>query len=50
MGVTSSALRSRRVRLTYWYAPKVRAIVKKLVQSTGMPIYTTELVEFQLQP
>ncbi len=35
---------------TYWYAPAVRAIVKKVIQATGMPIYTTELVEFQLQP
>ena len=35
---------------TYWYAPAVRAIVKKVWQSTGMPISTTELVEFQLQP
>ena len=35
---------------TYWYAPAVRAIVKKVRQSTGMAIYTTELVEFQLQP
>ncbi len=34
----------------YWYAPAVRAIVKKVAQGTGMPIYTTELVEFQLQP
>jgi len=36
--------------VTYWYAPAVRSIVKKERQSTGMPIYTTELVEFQLQP
>ena len=36
--------------VTYWYAPAVRSIVKKEHQSTGMPIYTTELVEFQLQP
>ena len=36
--------------VTYWYAPAVRAIVKKVVQSTGMPAYTTELVEFQVQP
>jgi len=34
----------------YWYAPAVRALVKKMVQSAGMPIFTTELVEFQLQP
>jgi hypothetical protein len=35
---------------TYWYAPAVRAVVKQVTQSTFMPIYTTELVEFQLQP
>ena len=34
----------------YWYAPAVRAIVKKEHQATGMPTYTTELIEFQLQP
>ena len=38
------------VYLTYWYAPAVRAIVKKEEQATGMPIHVTELVEFQLQP
>jgi hypothetical protein len=35
---------------TYWYAAAVRAIVKRVWQSTGMPIYTIELIEFQLQP
>jgi hypothetical protein len=38
------------VDVTYWYAPAVRAIVKKVEQATGMPTYITELVEFQLQP
>ena len=36
--------------LTYWYAPAVRAIVKKEDQATYMPTTTTELVEFHLQP
>ncbi len=35
---------------TYWYAPAVRAIVKKERQASYMPTYTTELVEFHLQP
>jgi len=38
------------VQVTYWYAPAVRAIVKKVEQATGVPTYITELVEFQLQP
>jgi hypothetical protein len=33
--------------LTYWYAPAVRAILKEELQSSYMPAYTTELVEFQ---
>ena len=36
--------------VTYWYAPAVRAIVKKERQASYMPTYTTELVEFHLQP
>ncbi len=36
--------------VTYWYAPAVRAIVKKERQASHMPTYTTELVEFHLQP
>ena len=35
---------------TYWYAPAVRAVVKKEERVTYLPTYTTELVEFQLQP
>jgi len=35
---------------TYWYAPAVRAIVKKEVQATLWAATTTELVEFHLQP
>ena len=48
--VTSQAPFPGVTHVTYWYAPAVRAVVKQVVQSTGMPIYTTELVEFQLQP
>jgi len=36
--------------VTYWYAPVVRAIVKKEREASYMPTYTTELVEFHLQP
>ena len=36
--------------ITYWYAPAVRAIVKKEERVTYMPTYITELVEYQLQP
>jgi hypothetical protein len=35
---------------TYWYAPAVRAVVKKEERVTYLPTYITELVEFQLQP
>ncbi|HXY05433.1 MAG TPA: hypothetical protein VEI05_02715, partial [Burkholderiaceae bacterium] len=39
---------------TYWYAPKVRAVVKdsELIasQGWGLPEWTCELAEFQLQP
>ena len=38
------------IQVTYWYAPAVRAILKKEEQATGVPTYITELVEFQLQP
>jgi hypothetical protein len=35
---------------TYWYAPAVRAVVKREERVTYLPTYIIELVEFQLQP
>ena len=34
----------------YWYAPAVRAIVKKERQASHIPTYTMELAKFHLQP